>query len=303
MAIFTMLIGPAGCGKSTYSKELNQNDTNSVIVSSDAIRKELFGDENYQGDNQKVFLTMVSRSREYLSNGTNVIWDATSMSRKRRIGIIQQMPIGTIFHAVVVVATIESIMAQNSSRERVVPEDVIMDQIKSFQPPYFTEGFEEICIVGISNYSRYSLIKSMKNCQHDNPHHRPGTIWDHCKAMRAAFLADLIKDNQFSHDDWLIYNACTFHDCGKPFVQCYDDENIAHYKGHDGVGAYAFTSTLVGNTFTSKDDAKMLKVAVLIGEHMHMHRSDINIDKLTQRIGPELVALCERLKYYDSTYA
>lgn len=303
MANFTMLIGPAGCGKSTYAKKLKAEDSNSVIVSSDAIRKELFGNEDYQGDNQKVFLTMVSRAKENLLNDVNVIWDATSMSRKKRLGILQQMPKGTIFHAIVVVATIENIKTQNNARERVVPEEAIMGQIKSFQPPYFTEGFKDITIVGDSNYSRYSLIESMKMCSHDNPHHRNGTIWDHCKAMRAALLFDLLSSSKYDWGDWVLYNACTFHDCGKPFAKVYDDEGIAHYNGHDGIGAYAFISTLVDRTFTLDDNTNTLKVAVVIGEHMNMHQPGFRLDRLKQRIGAELVEICERLKYYDETYA
>ena len=44
---FTMMVGLVGSGKSTYAKQLAE-ETNAIICSSDAIRKELCGDENSQ---------------------------------------------------------------------------------------------------------------------------------------------------------------------------------------------------------------------------------------------------------------
>ena len=47
---FYMLVGLPGSGKSTISNELNGE-----VFSSDALRKELWGDENTQGDNTLLF--------------------------------------------------------------------------------------------------------------------------------------------------------------------------------------------------------------------------------------------------------
>ena len=51
---FVMLVGPAGSGKSTVAKEMLSKD-NFVIVSSDSVREELFGDESIQGDPSHIF--------------------------------------------------------------------------------------------------------------------------------------------------------------------------------------------------------------------------------------------------------
>ena len=302
MVNFYMLIGPAGCGKSTYAKSLCNDNT--ILISSDATRKELFGDENFQGDNNKVFLTMIQRARNALLDGQNVVWDATSMSRKRRIGILQSMPKGTVFHAIVVIATLDEIKKQNAQRDRTVDEEVIMKQIQSFQAPYFTEGFDTIQVIGNSHYTRSELVDNMVNCQHENPHHRDGSVWDHCRAMRAAHLYDIISGKyEWNENEKIIYDACTFHDCGKPFVKFYDEDHIAHYHGHDGFSAYAYMSLLVNTLYIPEEPHDKLKTAVVIGEHMHMHRPDFKLSKLEQRIGSELVELCERLRYYDATNA
>ena len=86
--------------------------------------------------------------------------------------------------------------------------------------------------------------------------------------------------------------ACMFHDCGKPFVKIYDDDGIAHYPNHAGVGAYVYLNA-----------RRNLDVAVLIGEHMRMHQKDFRIDRLENQIGKELTDLCRRLKDYDETHA
>ena len=54
MPTLTLMIGCPGSGKSTIAKKMAQN-TGAVIVSTDAIRGELFGDENCQMNPRLVF--------------------------------------------------------------------------------------------------------------------------------------------------------------------------------------------------------------------------------------------------------
>ena len=75
----TMMVGLAASGKSTYAKKL-ANDTDAIILSSDAIRWELFGDETDQEHNQQVFQELHERAKECLCDGRNVIYDATNIS-------------------------------------------------------------------------------------------------------------------------------------------------------------------------------------------------------------------------------
>ena len=45
-----ILIGIPGSGKSTYAKEEHESNSNSVYLSSDKIREELYGNESVQGN-------------------------------------------------------------------------------------------------------------------------------------------------------------------------------------------------------------------------------------------------------------
>ena len=56
-----MMVGLPASGKSTKAQELAK-EYNATIFSSDALRKELYGDENIQGDNTKLFNTLKSIS-------------------------------------------------------------------------------------------------------------------------------------------------------------------------------------------------------------------------------------------------
>ena len=71
---FIMLIGLPGSGKSTWAEKYITENANTVLISSDNIRKELFGDENSQEDNNRVFYEMEVRTLNHLNNGVNVIY-------------------------------------------------------------------------------------------------------------------------------------------------------------------------------------------------------------------------------------
>ena len=50
---FTMVVGIPGSGKSTFAEE--HKNENTIHISSDAIREEIFGDAGCQDDNNRVF--------------------------------------------------------------------------------------------------------------------------------------------------------------------------------------------------------------------------------------------------------
>lgn len=87
-----ILIGLPGSGKSTYAKEEHESDSNSVYLSSDKIREELYGNESVQGNPAEVFTLMQSRAIEALKNGRDVFYDATNLTRKDRAGILVTTP-------------------------------------------------------------------------------------------------------------------------------------------------------------------------------------------------------------------
>ena len=70
-----------GSGKSYISKKIVQVCRNDKvkIVSTDAIRKELFGSEESQEDNNLVFLIAHRQCRKWFYHGFSVIFDAVNI--------------------------------------------------------------------------------------------------------------------------------------------------------------------------------------------------------------------------------
>lgn len=146
-----LLIGVPGCGKSTWAEFhkaiFDDPETPFEIVSSDAIRKELTGDEEEQGMNGKVFQVAHERVKELLLKGTSVIFDATNCVPKYRK---QLLKIADECHAskecVVFMTPLEDCLENNAKRDRNVPEAVIRryhDELYRFFPT-LEEGYDSM---------------------------------------------------------------------------------------------------------------------------------------------------------------
>ena len=141
MKLYTM-IGLPGSGKSTFSAKHPEM----TVVSTDAIREELFGSAEDQSDPVLVFQTAYQRIREALARGRNVIFDATNTQARCRADIFKEVP--DAFHvAVVMDVPAEICKARNAARSRVVPEEVIDFMASRFEFPSRREGFNKIIIV------------------------------------------------------------------------------------------------------------------------------------------------------------
>lgn len=150
MATFIMLVGLPGAGKSTLSKKLVATDyPNAHIHASDDIREEVFGTALDQREPEKIFGIMRRRTVEDLTNGIDVIYDATNIRRKERRRILREtgaIP-GTHRIAIVVRPDVETAVARNLSRSRKVPPEVIRRMDAAFQLPEANEGFDEIIVL------------------------------------------------------------------------------------------------------------------------------------------------------------
>ena len=248
MADLYWMIGISGSGKSTIAEKLSK-EKNAYIISSDKIREELYGDENIQGDPQEVFKRVHSRILTYLSTGFDVIYDATNISfknRKKLFKLLKDKYINARNIAVVMTTPLNICINNNNSRARVVPENVIMKQYKSFNIPFFEEGFDEIILNGwfenkpitkitidfcdnFNYHNLLSLMNIMMYFEQKNPHHN-ATLGYHC-------INVYNKIKEYSDDKSLLY-AALFHDVGKLDTQIIDDDGIAHYFNHGNVGCY-----------------------------------------------------------------
>ena len=137
MVKFYMLIGLPGSGKSEIARQIA--DSNAVVLSSDAIRKEF-----YQDDPAKIFEEMQRRTIAALKDGKNVVYDATNISRKKRKHLLSSITIPCEKIAYVVWARYETCLARDNSRNRNVGESVIRRMLLNFQPPYYDEGWDNI---------------------------------------------------------------------------------------------------------------------------------------------------------------
>lgn len=134
-------VGLPGSGKSTWA-----NAQGLPVVSTDAIRKELFGDESIQRNPQAVFGIAFKKLQEQLKKGNSVIFDATNLTIKNRKNIFKKIyPFSA--HAIVFPISANECIERIKTRERKVPSKVILNMQKHFQLPSKEEGFEEIVIL------------------------------------------------------------------------------------------------------------------------------------------------------------
>lgn len=232
-----LLVGPPGVGKTTYAEKYISKHSNTVHLSSDKIRKELWGDEATQGDNNEVFYRMQTRAVDGLNFGYDVIYDATNMTRKDRARIIAACPKFARIETHIIWTPIETCIERDAARKRTVGKEVIDRMLKRFQSPYYDEGIDEINIIQPENFNRDTYFECIINAMkipHDNPHHQLD-IYNHC---REAFNYAVEKNF-----DWEICEAAYCHDCGKPYVKSFFNtkgelSDTAHYYQHQCVGAW-----------------------------------------------------------------
>ena len=230
--------GIPGSGKTYYSKEYIEKNPNTIHLSSDSIRAELYGDESIQGDPNEVFTLMQKRAVEALNNGQNVVYDATSITRKDRSYIISLCPKFAKIEAHIIWAPIETCIERDAARERTVGKEVIDRMLKRFQAVYYDEGIDEIKVILPDEFDENTycdkLLDSMK-LPHDNSHHTLN-IYEHCvKACEYAARKVGINND--------VTNAALLHDIGKPYVKSFIDSKgnpceQAHYYQHQCLGAY-----------------------------------------------------------------
>ena len=250
MADFYMYIGLPGSGKSTIAAA----QKSATIISSDAIRGELYGDENILGKHNEVFGLMLRRTREALTKGETVCYDATNLTSRRRRGLLEQLPKSTKKHAIVVWARYSTCLKRNTERERKVEPEVIRRMLTQFDVPYYDEGWDDITILknDEKGYEPFELLELL-DIPHDSPHHE-GSIIEHVhRVQRAAHALLYAEDNSHFPDENtknLVYpilrSVATWHDVGKPFVKSFFNTRQeftpkeAHYYGHANVSAYLY---------------------------------------------------------------
>lgn len=236
---FYMLMGLPGSGKTTIASQLYMNDPNAVLLSSDEFRNDICPGDYSKEAHGKVFSAMNSAARKAVKDGFTVVYDATNLSRKRRMGLRELMGNDHEKVCICVLKSVRDCIQQDRSRVQSVGADVIRRSLGSFCPPHICEGWNSIELVGATNTDEavknvlnwQGYVASTKTFNQKSKWHEH-TLGEHMRLTEEYAVAEGCND--------VVRLAARYHDVGKLFTQEMDDEGEAHYKYHANVGAYEF---------------------------------------------------------------
>lgn len=289
MPKFIMLCGISGSGKSTISYEMATDNT--VILSSDDIREELFGNSGDQQNNTEVFRLMHDRTINALKNGMDVIYDATNLSSKRRTGfldeLIKRIPgLQTELH--ITLATPGQCLRNQQNRNRQVPNYVPYKHAKAFQLPTLQEKWDTVIIHNpfFQDINFSDLIRKCNGVEQTSRWHQE-TVDKHMSMVQQYAISHGFSDT--------VCKVAGFHDIGKPLCRSVDEEGNTHFYGHAQLGAYLWMCANVPSGMLSRDDWYK---ASLIEHHMDLQQN-IDKDKLIAKVGIDMYNDLTQLREAD----
>lgn len=312
MGKIIVLIGLPASGKSTLARELADKET-AIILSSDTLREELYGDINDQTHNTEVFEEMNQRTNQFIKEGYNVIYDATNLNRKRRIHLINQIAKDAdekIAYYLNLHWT--SAIRRDEKRERTVGESVIKKMYKNVQIPLMGEGWdhmhyssfsarplnhgfrdkvEELLFLGPSHDDLFDGLAELVtvdfdtifNFPHDSSYHKFSV------SRHTYWVYRWILDNYNGPDKLMLLWAAVFHDIGKYFCKSFInhkglEQKHANFIGHEYVSSQLAMENLA--LLGYKEDF-ITDICALIQTHMMLY-NDGGLDKAAKLIGTKL---------------
>ena len=182
MVKLILLIGLPGSGKSSLARQMLAENSHRQLISTDAIRNQLFGDEAQQGpwlliwrevqrqfqqaviqisstatvmtplasteDSQMQWSLNGEKFGTQVADGGEAIYDATNAQRRHRREIIELARATGFTHitGLWLDTPVWLCLARNRRRVRQVPEDVILRMHRQFQdaPPNLQEGLDRL---------------------------------------------------------------------------------------------------------------------------------------------------------------
>lgn len=269
MKKINVLVGIPGSGKDYYLE--NKPEDNGYILSSDAIRKELFGDESCQDNNGLVFDTLYKRLINLVKESDyKTIWiNATNINRKSRRVLFERLKQAKVrdqvrVEALVMATPLDICIKHDASRERSVGEDVILKFVHRFEFPQKFEGFERVgawYYVGDFTGNVKRDLDKMKGFDQKNPWHSMD-MWGHTQAV-----VDGVPER--------MKLAAYCHDIGKLFTQTIGEDGVAHYYRHENVSAYYTMCYMfeLAEIFGMEYNTELMKYTVfLVNYHMLGHQ-------------------------------
>ncbi len=163
-----LMIGLPGSGKSTWARQLLVECPQTQLISTDAIRGLLFGNEGIQGPWLLIWQEIQRQLKQATILRKTAIYDATNAQRRHRREIITlARDLGfTEIIGLWVDTPVWLCLARNQQRSRQVPEEIIFRMHHQLRetPPNLEEGLD--CLI------RFSQLRKYGNCSHpvsENP--------------------------------------------------------------------------------------------------------------------------------------
>ena len=323
--MLVVTVGLPSSGKTSWVDDfIGENQGKAIdVISSDKIREEVFNDIEDQNHNSEVFDLMKRRTKESLSQGHVVIYEATNISSKRRRALLKEL--NKYYDKAICLFKYKRLTAcqiDNEKRDREVPSNVIDRMYRNFEIPHKSEGFDEIIVdfdektnlylgnkskggigflkdelLAIETYDDYKSLLcqlGLNQCI-DMPQDSKWHTLSLSKHMYFCFRA--VREYHW-HDINLVI-ASMLHDISKPNVRTEDkDQKYAHYYGHENASAYDVIDILL--RYVRIDIEDILEIAWLIGNHMKL-KNNIDKDKFSNIIGYDDYLRLEALDNADNS--
>lgn len=303
MSLLLLPIGLPASGKSYWCDEQKAQNPDIIIVSSDAIRQEIYNDVNDQTHNKEVFSIMFERTLKALADGGTVVYDATNLNRKRRIALINNIKNkvkNVDVECVVFAVPYEQILINNAKRERHVPEEVIKRMYHNFDIPLPYEPYNRIRIVRWCETvpPLDDLLQRNIETPHDNINHSL-SCGNHCLAAQ-EYIKKLDESLFHENEKEIISLAARHHDVSKYKVKTFtrfngEPDTNAHYYNHERVSAYDF----LAHSEDRLSSCEKIMVAALIDRHMIFYDKNINFVKFALMCGERFWILLNYLHDAD----
>ena len=122
-----LLVGAAGAGKSTFAA---RHFAAAEVLSSDALRAAIGGDEANQAVSRLAFAALFRELDRRLEAGLLTVVDATNAARAHRAALLRRAAVaGVPAVAIVLALPATVVLARNAGRVRRVDEDVVRRQL------------------------------------------------------------------------------------------------------------------------------------------------------------------------------
>ncbi len=164
-----LLIGPPASGKTTLAHQLapllsRPGEPPAVVLSTDAIRAEVFGDAAVQGPWSTIQQHLHQRLQEAVAEGRPVIVDATHARRPWRLALTQALALTAPVEWIGwwLYTPLATCLEWNQRRQRLVPEPVIKELAAALADPHFgpcrAEGFAALVALVPSHHENLEPV-------------------------------------------------------------------------------------------------------------------------------------------------